>query len=60
MPDSVKLTHASEVDNELFSIFSDLFKDEYGFRPRFHVDIFQVTSWLADNRKGEARWPESY
>lgn len=50
--------HCNEVDTDLWSSFSDCFKDEAGFRPRFHQTRLQVQQYFA--RRSAARQPESH
>ncbi len=45
--------HCNEVDPELFGIFSDCFKDDNGFRPRFHVTLAEVKEYLERRRNNE-------
>lgn len=44
--------HANQVDPDLFSLFSDLWKDEYGSRPRHHITRIQARRWI-NNRSIE-------
>jgi hypothetical protein len=45
--------HCAQVDNDLFSAFSDLWKDDYGSRPRHHVTVADVKEWLAKRKVRE-------
>lgn len=38
--------HCNNVDCDLFSLYSDLYKDDAGFRPRHHITRAQVQAWL--------------
>lgn len=49
--DTNKPIHCSEEDNELWSYFSDVFKDREGVRPRFFLTKAQVQATL--NRYAE-------
>lgn len=42
--------HANIVDPDKFSLYSDLYKDENGIRPRFHVTIAEIEKWLEARR----------
>lgn len=39
--------HCNAVDTDLWSLFSDCYKDDAGFRPRFHQTRTQVQEYLA-------------
>ncbi|MDD5650635.1 MAG: C39 family peptidase [Candidatus Nanoarchaeia archaeon] len=41
----------SKVDPETWSIFSDIYKDENGFRPRMPLTCKEVNEWLDKRRK---------
>lgn len=45
--------HASctRIDPELWSLYSDLFKDRNGFRPRGGVTYSAVKAWMDDDAK---------
>lgn len=38
--------HCNRVDSDLWSTYSDAYKDTYGYRPRFHQTRAQVQCWL--------------
>lgn len=38
--------HCNEVDADLWGLVSDLYKDEYGIRPRFHMTYEGAQEWL--------------
>lgn len=42
--------HCNAVDCDLWSLFSDCYKDDAGFRPRFHQTRAQVQAYLAKPR----------
>lgn len=42
--------HCNAVDCDLWSLFSDCYKDDAGFRPRFHQTRAQVQAYLAQPR----------
>jgi hypothetical protein len=39
--------HCNAVDTDLWSLFSDCYKDDVGMRPRFHQTRAQVQAYLA-------------
>lgn len=39
--------HCNEVDPDLFGFYSDLYKDDHGFRPLHHITRAEVKQWLA-------------
>lgn len=39
--------HCAQVDSDLWSTYSDIFKDRNGFRPRMHNTVAQVKEWLS-------------
>ncbi len=53
--DTNKPLHCSEEDNELWSYFSDVFKDREGVRPHFFLTKAQVQAsldrYLEDDRR---------
>ncbi len=42
--------HCNAVDCDLWSLFSDCYKDDAGFRPRFHQTRAEVQAYLAQPR----------
>lgn len=56
--------HIGEVDQDLYGAFSDCYKGDEGFRPRFHISRKDVVAWFEDRSKPEniarlqAQWAE--
>lgn len=50
--------HCNFVDSELWSFFSDFYKDTNGFRPRYHLNRTEVKAWIERESKYRAENPE--
>ena len=56
--------HIADTDQDLFSAFSDCYKGDNGFRPRFFITRTEVVAWFEERRKPEniarlqAQWAE--
>lgn len=38
--------HCNEIDPDMFQLYSDIHKEEYGFRPRFHINRADADRFL--------------